>query len=116
MLFRSENGETTSEGAIRETIEEAGARIELGEPYSIIDVPHVEQVHMFFLARLQDPQFDPGLESLEARLFEEHQIPWDEIAFRTVSQTLRWFLEDRRSDSFQLHTTTIRYAPRPAPG
>ncbi len=109
-----ENGESTGEGATRETIEEAGARIELGEPYSIIDVPHVEQVHMFFLATLRDPDFDPGPESLEARLFDEHEIPWDQLAFRTVSQTLRWFLEDRREGRFRLHTTTIRYEPRPA--
>lgn len=109
-----ENGESTGEGAERETVEEAGARIELGEPFSILDVPHVEQVHMFFHARLVDPNFDPGPESLEARLFAEAEIPWESIAFRTVSQTLRWYFEDRRAGSFRLHTGTIRYQPRPA--
>ena len=107
-----ENGESTGEGAARETHEEAGARIELGEPFSILDVPQVEQVHMFFLASLLDPQFDPGPESLEARLFFESEIPWSEIAFRTVSQTLRWYFEDRRVGSYRLHTSTIRYEPR----
>jgi len=109
-----ENGESTGGGATRETIEEAGARIELGVLFSILDVPHVEQVHMFFHATLLDPRFDPGPESLEARLFGEGEIPWDSIAFRTVTQTLRWFFEDRREGSFRLHTATIHYQPRPA--
>jgi ADP-ribose pyrophosphatase YjhB (NUDIX family) len=108
-----ENGESTGEGALRETIEEAGARIEMGEPFSILDVPHVEQVHMFFLARVLDDRFDPGPESLEARLFTEADIPWDQIAFATVTRTLRWFFEDRRAGQWRLHTETLRYDRRP---
>ncbi len=109
-----ENGESTDEGAHRETIEEAGARIEMGEPFSILDVPQVEQVHMFFLAKVLDTRFDPGPESLEVKLFTEAQIPWDRLAFRTVSQTLRWFFEDRRAGTWRLHTSIIRYEPRPS--
>ncbi len=107
-----ENGESTAEGAERETSEESGARIELGEPFSIIDVPEVEQIHMFFLARMTEATLDPGPESLEARLFDESEIPWDRIAFRTISQTLRWFLEDRSSGAFRLHTSVIRFNRR----
>jgi ADP-ribose pyrophosphatase YjhB (NUDIX family) len=109
-----ENGETTGEGAARETLEEAGARIDLGGLYSVIDVPHVEQVHVFYLATLLHLDFEPGPESLEARLFTESEIPWDDIAFRTVGQTLRWFFEDRRAGSYALHTSAIRYVPRPS--
>ncbi len=105
-----ENGETTEEGASRETAEEAGARIQLGALYSIIDVPHVDQVHMFFHARLMDLEFDPGPESLEVRLFDETGIPWEQIAFRTVEQTLRWYFEDRRAGAFGLRSTSIRRA------
>ena len=108
-----ENGETTEEGAARETAEEAGARIELGPLYSVLDIPHVDQVHMFFHARLLDTQFDPGPESLEARLFSEADIPWELLAFRTVEQMLRWFFEDRRTGLFGLRTQAIRYQPRP---
>ncbi len=108
-----ENGETTGEGATRETSEEAGARTELGELYSVIDVPHVEQVHLFFRARLLDTDFDPGPESLEAKLFDEHEIPWDDLAFRAVSQTLRWFFADREQGRFGLHTSAIHYTPKP---
>jgi ADP-ribose pyrophosphatase YjhB (NUDIX family) len=107
-----ENGETTGEGAARETLEEAGARIDLGELYSMIDVPHVEQVHVFYRATLLHLDFEPGPESLEARLFSEAEIPWDDIAFRTVGQTLRWFFEDRRAGSFVLHNSAIQWAQR----
>ena len=104
-----ENGESTGEGAQRETVEEAGAVIELGGLFSVLDIPQVEQVHMFFMASMVHPRLDPGPESLEARLFTEAEIPWDDIAFRTVSQTLRWFFEDRRAGAFRLHTDVIRY-------
>lgn len=111
-----ENGETTEQGACRETLEEAGARVKLLAPFSIIDVAHVDQIHMFFVAQMLHDDFEPGTESLEVKLFAEAQIPWQEIAFRTVSQTLRWFFADRAqygSDALsdgskiRLHTTSI---------
>jgi ADP-ribose pyrophosphatase YjhB (NUDIX family) len=107
-----ELGETTGDGAARETAEEAGAHIEMGELYSLIDVPHVDQVHLFFHARLLDEDFAPGVESLEVKMFEERDVPWDSIAFRTVAQTLQWYFEDRKRGAYSLHTGTIRYEPR----
>ena len=109
-----EVGETTGEGALRETIEEAGARIELGPLFSVIDVPHVEQVHMFFRARLLDLAFAPGQESLEVRLFTESEIPWDQLAFRTVSATLRLYFADRTRAVFGTHHQSIPAATRTA--
>jgi len=109
-----ELGETAGQGACRETEEEAGARIELGPLFSLIDVPSVEQIHIFYRARLLDTRFGPGAESLDVRLFHESQIPWDEIAFRTVATTLRLFFEDRARGSFGIHTREL--APRPLPG
>lgn len=109
-----EIGETTAEGALRETLEEAGARVELGPLYTMIDVPYVEQVHIFFRAQLLDLDFAPGAESLEVRLFDEPEIPWDEIAFRTVAMTLRLYLEDRARGVFGMHTGAIApLPPRP---
>lgn len=102
-----EVGETTSEGALRETMEEAGARIELGPLFSMLDVPHVEQVHIFFRARLLDLDLAPGPESLEVRLFAEGDIPWNELAFRTVSTTLRLYFADRVRAEFGMHHQTI---------
>ena len=111
-----EVGETTAEGAMRETLEEAGARIDIGPLFSMLDVPHVEQVHIFFCARLLDLDFAAGDESLEVRLFSEAEIPWPELAFRTVSSTLRLFFEDRRRGTFRTHTGAILPPERsPAP-
>jgi ADP-ribose pyrophosphatase YjhB (NUDIX family) len=112
-----EVGETTGEGAARETLEEAGARIELGPLFSLIDVPYIEQVHIFFRARLLDADFAPGDESLEVRLFAESEIPWPALAFRTVAMTLRLYFEDRARGSYGVHTRAITAAlPRtPAP-
>jgi ADP-ribose pyrophosphatase YjhB (NUDIX family) len=102
-----ENGETVAEAAVRETIEEAGAHIELGAVFSMVSVPHINQVHVFHLARLLDLDFRAGVESLEVRLFDEASVPWNELAFRTVSKTLKFFFEDRSSGTMQLHCDAI---------
>ncbi len=102
-----ENNETTAEAALRETVEEARARVELGELYTLINVPHISQVHVIYMARLLDLDFAPGAESLEVALFAESDIPWEEIAFRTIGMTLRLFFEDRRRGQFAFHTGEV---------
>lgn len=92
-----ELGESTSHGAARETLEEAGAQVEIGPLYSLLNVPHAEQVHLFYLAKMPSPDFSAGEESLEVALFYEHEIPWADLAFPTVKQTLEWFFADRAS-------------------
>ena len=103
-----EIGETTAECAIRETLEEAGARVEITALFTLLNVPHVEQVHFFYLANLLDADILAGEESLEVGLFSEEDIPWADIAFPTVTQTLRLFFSDRRAGHFSLHTEDIR--------
>jgi ADP-ribose pyrophosphatase YjhB (NUDIX family) len=90
-----ELGESTSHGAARETLEEAGAHVEIGPLFSLLNVPHAEQVHLFYLASMSSPAFFAGEESLEVALFHEHEIPWADLAFPTVKQTLEWFFADR---------------------
>jgi ADP-ribose pyrophosphatase YjhB (NUDIX family) len=107
-----ENGETVAQAALRETLEEARARVELGEMFSVLSVPHVSQVHIFYRARLVDLDFGPGAESLEVQLFPESAIPWQEIAFRTVSTTLRHYYADRTAGAFGFHTGEILPAGR----
>lgn len=103
-----ELGETTEEGALRETTEEAGARVSLQGLFSVLNVVHVGQVHFFYRAELQDIDFAAGTESLEVRLFHESEIPWDEIAFRTVAVTLRRYFADRAGGgSYGLHCADI---------
>lgn len=102
-----ELGETTAEGAARETDEEAGAAYEMGELFSLINVVRVGQVHMFYRAQLLHDRFAPGHETIEARLFHEHEIPWDEIAFKTVRETLLRFFADRQAGCFGMHQLDI---------
>jgi ADP-ribose pyrophosphatase YjhB (NUDIX family) len=102
-----ELGESTAEGAWRETDEEAGARIELQGLFTVLNVVRAGQVHLFYLARLLDAAFAPGPETLEVQLFREDEIPWDEIAFRTVRETLRHFFADRRRGEFGVHAGDI---------
>ena len=107
-----ELGETMAEGAARETDEEAGAHIEMGPFFSAISIPRVGQVHFFYLARLLDERFEPGSETLEARMFAESEIPWDEMAFLTVRQTLEHFFADLRQGRFGVHESSIPWSPK----
>ena len=102
-----ELNETVAQGAARETIEEAGAQFEMQELFTLMNVTRVGQVHFFYRAQLTSDQFDPGHETQEARLFSEHEIPWDEIAFRTVKETLQHYFADAKNGRFELHHVDI---------
>lgn len=102
-----ELGESTSEGALRETIEEAGAHIELQGLFSVLNVVRVGQLHLYYLAQLRDTEFAPGTETIEARLFTEVDVPWDDLAFRTVRETLKYYFADRRRGQFGIHCADI---------
>ena len=103
-----ENGETTEEGALRETMEEANANVELQSLYTVFNVPHISQVHMLFRGKLLDLNFSPGEETLDLKLFDAEEIPWDEIAFPSIKKTLRHYLEDRKKGIFELRMETLR--------
>ncbi|MGV8804884.1 MAG: NUDIX hydrolase [Polaromonas sp.] len=102
-----EMGETTAEGAARETDEEAGAQYEIQGLFSVMNVVRVGQVHLYYRARLLSTTFNPGHETQEARLFTEAEIPWDELAFRTVRETLKRYFDDRRKGAFGIHVLDI---------
>ncbi len=102
-----ELGETLADGALRETVEEAGARVALQDLFTVLNVVRVGQVHFFYRARMLDTTLDPGTETLEARLFHEHEIPWDEIAFRTVRETLKHFFACRQAGAYPQHCADI---------
>lgn len=103
-----EMGESTADGAARETHEEAGAQIEMLGLFTVLNVVRVGQVHLYYRARLLSDVFDPGYETQEARLFSEDEIPWDDLAFRTVSETLRLYFADRRAGSYSIHAGDIQ--------
>lgn len=109
-----ENGETTAQAAIRETLEETCARIAIIDLYSMYSLPYINQVHLLFRAELLDLNFGPGQESLEVKLFSETEIPWDELAFRPVRYSLEHYFAERGKGQFTLHTGELVPIPHPA--
>jgi len=102
-----ENGETTAEGASRESLEEANARVDIAGLFSLYNLPHINQIYLLFRARLIDAEVSAGAETLEVKLFDEADIPWNELAFATVRNTLTHYLTDRRAGHFGFHMGTI---------
>lgn len=102
-----ENDETLSEAAARETREEAQAELANLELYTAISVPRVNQVHVLMRGDLIDDRYSAGIESLDVQLFEEHEIPWDEIAFLAVKMTLERYFEDRKTGVFPVYNLDI---------
>lgn len=107
-----ENGETTQQGAARETLEEACARVEIGKLYTMINLPDINQVYLVFRARLLDLDYAAGAESLEVKLFREEEIPWERLAFATIRETLTRYYADRKEGSFGFHLSDIRRSGR----
>jgi ADP-ribose pyrophosphatase YjhB (NUDIX family) len=103
-----ENGESVEEGALRETWEEAQAKVKLTALYTIYSIPQINQVYMIFKGQLDKPEFGAGIESLEVELFDEADIPWDELAFPMVTKTLQYFFEDRKKDHYPLRSEVLR--------
>ncbi|HVN41344.1 MAG TPA: NUDIX hydrolase [Steroidobacteraceae bacterium] len=107
-----ENGETTQDGARRESLEEALAEVEIGSLLAVVHVLHADQVHVMFRARLPEPRFGAGAESLEVMLYEESAIPWADIAFRSVEFALRRYFEDRQRGVEGHHFASLDYRRR----
>jgi ADP-ribose pyrophosphatase YjhB (NUDIX family) len=106
-----ENGETVQQGAARETLEEARARVDVGALYAMFNLPHINQVYLLFRSRLLDLNFGPGAESLETKLLEQSRIPWDEIAFPVIRESLLLYFHDRISGRFPLRAGDILRLP-----
>ena len=103
-----ENNESAAEGAAREALEEANARVDIEDLYTVYSIPHISQVYMMFRARLLDTDVSPGVESLEVKLVREDEIPWDRLAFTMVRRTLEHYLEDRKNGVFTPRFGDIR--------
>jgi ADP-ribose pyrophosphatase YjhB (NUDIX family) len=106
-----ENGESSLEGAIRETMEEAGARIDVQDNslYTLFNLPVINQVYLFFRAELSDLDFQAGAESLEVALFTEAEIPWEQIAFPVVRSTLEHYFKDLKQNRFPVRMFDIHH-------
>jgi ADP-ribose pyrophosphatase YjhB (NUDIX family) len=104
-----ENGETLEAGAARECHEEALAQVEIGSLLAIVNIPEAQQVHVFFRARLTAAAFGAGVESLEAKLVDPAEIPWEDIAFPSTRYALQRFLADRENGVELFHLTTLAH-------
>ena len=102
-----ENGETTAQGAVRETVEEAGADVEIDACFALYSIAHIHQVHLFYRGRLARPIYSAGIESLEVGLFEPENNPWDDLSFRSVKLCLERYLEDRQTGHFGFHEAAL---------
>jgi 8-oxo-dGTP pyrophosphatase MutT (NUDIX family) len=102
-----ENGETTPQAAMRESMEEAGAEIDGIQLFALYNLPHISQVYIMFHGRLRGGRFAPGIESSEVMLVDEQDIPWDDLAFPVITETLKLYLEDRSRGNFKVHTGDI---------
>ena len=102
-----ENNETLAQAAARETLEEANARVEIGDLYAVYSLPHISQVYFLFRARLLDLDFKPGIESLDVKLMSEHEIPWQEMAFRVIHDPLQQYFKERRQGKLTFHIGVI---------
>ena len=102
-----ENHESAVAAAARETLEEANAVVEHLSLYGLYSLLHVSQVYLMFRGQLRDGQASPGEESLEVGLFTEEEIPWNEMAFTVVRETLQQYFADRRAGTFNLHVGDI---------
>lgn len=102
-----ENGESSEQGALRESWEEARANIRVDELFSVYDIPHINQVYLLYRGELTDTNFGAGPESLEVELFDEKNIPWEEMAFPVMTQTLKHYFSDREKGAYGLHRGVI---------
>ena len=106
-----ENGETTAEAAARESLEEARAQALELKLHTLFSLPHINQVYMIYRGELAEGRHQVGEETLETGLYEEGQIPWEELAFPVIGESLRLYFDDRRKGSFAVHTGDIVRLP-----
>lgn len=104
-----ENKETVEAGALRETLEESGAEVDIVRMHAIYNIPRISQVYIFFLAQMRGPELDPGEESLDARLFDPSDIPFDEMAFPSSSFAIKKYLEDVQEGFKAVHLGAWKY-------
>ena len=102
-----ENNETVEQAAMRESMEEANANVELEQLYTVFSLPHANQVYMMYRARLLDENFSPGIESLDVQLFKEKDIPWNDLAFSTIFHTLKYYYQDQARGEFEMRSHKI---------
>ena len=102
-----ENKETVEQGALRETMEEAGAKSNNIQLFMMCNLPHISQVYMMYQGDLLDGKYEAGPESLEVKLFSKEEIPWGELAFTVIEKTIKAYYDDIEKGKIKIHFDTI---------
>lgn len=102
-----ENQESTQEAASRETLEEANARVQNLQLYGLFNIPRINQVYVLFRGELLDLEFSPGQESLETKLFDQAEIPWEKLAFPVMEEALKRFYQDQSQGHYHTHLVDL---------
>ena len=102
-----ENGESSAAAAAREAYEEANAVVEQLSLYGVYSLPYISQVYLMFRGLLKNGDASVGHETLEVNLFTEEDIPWQELAFTVVKDTLQRYFEERRRGVYSVHTVDV---------
>jgi len=111
-----ELNESTTAGAARETWEEAAANVDIIAPYFHLDIPVIGQSYVLFRAHLAAPfTFGCGPETLDAELVDPNDIPFDDLAFSSVTITLKHYIEDMKRGEFHIHHAEIEKVKGSAP-
>ena len=114
-----ENEESVQQGAVRETLEETRVEVRILSPYRMFNIIFVNQIYMMFIAELLSHDFGPTTESTDVRLFSQSDIPWDEIAFDVIRQTLEDYFKDRENtgdhafkpEDFRFKIKDLKFSP-----
>lgn len=107
-----ENGETIEAGAVRETFEESNGVVADLSLHCIYNLPHVNQLYIYFTAHLVSWDFTPNAETEDAALFEPHEIPWDELAFTSNRFALEKYLSNEKAENNNVFMGTFDADPR----
>lgn len=105
-----ELNETVAEGAKREVWEEAKAQVEIKDLFGIYNIPHIGQVYMLYRAEMLSPEFAPGPESSDVRLFDWPDVPWKELAFPSIKWAMKEYLEIKNQPAGSVRTNS--YFPK----
>lgn len=81
--------------------------MEITSLYAVLSLPRISQVHMVFRGVLHKPEFKPGTESLDVRLFALDEIPWDDLAFPVIHEALERYVADVARGTFPMHFGSV---------
>jgi len=98
-----ENEETSLQGAARETAEEANAKVDNMKLFCVFSIAHINQVYTLYRGDLVEGLASPGIESLEVALVTENEIPWQNMAFQVITETLKVYYQDKKKGEFVTH-------------